>query len=242
MENCVFKDILGNEILLPYSDSTKRILNEYLTSGNNQINFLQDIPELLNFLFEQRKDKKLNVLDIGANGGLFSLYAASVCENVFAIEPSSVLCNNIRLFAKEINNITVCNCAISNKEGMISYYFFPDCTGQSTIHNRAKAKNAEAIKLSVNAYTIESFAKKYKIDYIDICKVDIEGEEVNLFDDESIERLEPLVDRFWIEVHHTAHINGKLMQDNYKEITSRFKQHGYNILEDIDHYGFIAYK
>jgi hypothetical protein len=32
------------------------------------------------------------------------------------------------------------------------------------------------------------------------------------------------------------------MEQNYKEITQRFKNNGYSLYEDIDHYGFIARK
>jgi len=242
MENFLFKNIVGEDVTLNYNDVTKRTLDEYKPSFGQYLTFITDTQELYDVLFDGFGDKKITVLDIGANGGLLSLYCAPICEKVYAIEPSAVLCRTIREFTSGQDNVVVCNNAISNKNGMINYFFFPDCTGQSTIHNRAKAKNAEAIKVSVNTYTILSFIERYKIEYVDICKVDIEGEEVNLFSHESIECLSPYVDKFWIEVHHTAHINGKMMEQNYKEITQRFKDQGYFIYEDIDHYGFIARK
>ena len=242
MEKFVVKNIVGEDVELNVHDSTtEKGISDYPKKGN-RITFIENCPELFTELFSGFEDKKLTVLDIGSNGGIFSIYCAPICDKVYAIEASAVLCRAIKEFSAGQDNIVVCNNAISNKDGMINFFFFPDCTGQSTIHNRAKAKNADAIKLSVNAYTIESFIKKYKIDYVDICKVDIEGEEVNLFDDESIDKLTPLVNKFWVEVHHTAHINGKLMQDNYAEITKRFKLKGFKIYEDIDHYGFIAHK
>jgi len=242
MKNYILKNITGDDVTLNYNDVTKRILDEYKPSFGQYLSFITDTQELYDFLFSGFGDKKITVLDIGANGGFFSLYCAPICERVYAIEPSAVLCRTIKEFSSEQDNIIICNNAISSKDGMINFFFFPDCTGQSTIHNRAKAKNAEAIKVSVNAYTILSFIERYKIEYVDICKVDIEGEEVNLFSNESIESLAPYVDKFWIEVHHTAHINGKQMEQNYKEITQRFKNNGYSLYEDIDHHGFIARK
>jgi FkbM family methyltransferase len=241
MENCVFEDILGNEILLPYTDSTKRILDEYMPPVGNSVKFSTELADFLKFLFQGYENKKFTVLDIGANGGMFSLFCSPVSSAVYAIEPSSVLCSNIRFFTKGLDNIKICNSAISSKEGMINFFFFPDCTGQSTIHNRAKAKKAEAISLTVPSYTVKSFLDKYKIDHLDICKMDIEGEEVNIFTDEVIEELKPLVDRYWIETHHTAHINGKHMDQNFDEISQRFINHGYKIHVDNDHFGFIAY-
>jgi len=242
MENYLFENIIGEDIILNVHDSiTEKGISDYPKSGN-RITFIENCKELFTELFSGFNDKKLTVLDIGSNGGIFSIYCAPICNKVYAIEASAVLCKAIREFSSSFDNIAVCNNAISSKDGMINFFFFPDCTGQSTIHNRAKAKNAEAIKVSVNAYTILSFIERYKIEYVDICKVDIEGEEVNLFSNESIESLAPYVDKFWIEVHHTAHINGKQMEQNYKEITQRFKNNGYSLYEDIDHYGFIARK
>jgi hypothetical protein len=72
--------------------------------------------------------------------------------------------------------------------------------------------------------------------------MDIEGEEVNIFTDELIEQLKDKVGRYWVECHHTAHINGKSMEQNYLELSSRFKSHGYKLYEDLEHYGFIAYR
>ena len=242
MENYILKNIAGEDVILNYNDVTKRILDEYKPSFGPYLTFITETQELYDFLFSGFGDKKINVLDIGANGGLFSLYCAPICNKVYAIEPSAVLCRTIKEFSTGQDNIIVCNNAISNQDGMIKYFFFPDCTGQSTIHNRAKAKNAEAIKLSVTAYSVLNFIKKHKIDYVDICKMDIEGEEVNIFNEETIESLEPFVNKFWVEVHHTAHINGKHMEQNFTEITQRFKDKGYNLYEDIAHFGFIAYK
>lgn len=242
MEKYILKNIIGEDVVLNYNDNTKRILDEYKPKSGENVTFISETQSLYDFLFSGFGDKKINVLDIGANGGLFSLYCAPICNKVYAIEPSAVLCRTIREFSAPYTNIQVCNNAISNENGMINFFFFPDCTGQSTIHNRAKAKNAEAIKLSVNAYTIPTFMQKHSIDYVDVCKVDIEGEEVNIFSNEFIDTLDGKVAKFWVEVHHTAHINGKLMETNFYEITQRFKDKGYSLYEDLDHYGFIAYK
>ena len=242
MEKYISKNIVGEDIILDYNDITKRILDEYRPDSGQYLTFITQTQDLYDFLFDGFNDKKITVLDIGSNGGFFSLYCAPVCEKVYAIEPSAVLCRTIRNFSSGQDNIVVCNNAISSQDGMINFYFFPDCTGQSTIHNRAKAKNADSIKLSVAAYSVLSFIKKHKIEYVDICKMDIEGEEVNIFTDETIEELSPYVNKFWVEVHHTAHINGKVMEQNYLEITQRFKNKGYKLHEDIDHYGFIACK
>jgi len=209
MKKYVFDNIVGEEITLNVHDSiTEKGISNYPKSGNRII-YIDEFKDFFEELFSGFGEKKLTVLDIGSNGGIFSIYCSPVCEKIYAI---------------------------------VSFYFIPDCTGQSTIHQRIKAKDADPIRLIVNSYTILSFIKQHKIDYVDICKVDIEGEEVNIFSDEDIESLSPYVDKFWIEVHYTSNINGKWIQQNYQEITDRFRKKGFSIIKDATNYGFIARK
>ena len=242
MEKYILKNIVGQDVVLNMNDSTaEKGVSSYQRVGN-RITFIEEQQNFFNELFSGFGDKKLTVLDIGSNGGILALYCAPICDKVYAIEPSAVLCRAIREFSASSENIVVCNCAISSNDGMIKFYFFPDCTGQSTIHNRGKAKNADPLTVSVNAYTILSFIEKYKIEYVDICKIDIEGEEVNLFTEETIDALSPYVDKFWIEPHYTAHINGKDIHQNYIEMTELFKSKGYTVKKgnDPEDYGFVA--
>jgi FkbM family methyltransferase len=242
MKKYVFDNIVGEEITLNVHDSiTEKGISNYPKSGNRII-YIDEFKDFFKELFSGFGEKKLTVLDIGSNGGIFSIYCSPVCEKIYAIEASAVLCKAMKEFTSSIENITICNNAISSKNGIISFYFIPDCTGQSTIHQRIKAKDADPIRLIVNSYTILSFIKQHKIDYVDICKVDIEGEEVNIFSDEDIESLSPYVDKFWIEVHYTSNINGKWIQQNYQEITDRFIKKGFSIIKDATNYGFIARK
>ena len=242
MESYILKNIVVQDVVLYINDSTtEKVISNYPRVGN-RITFIEEQQKFFNELFSGFGDKKLTVLDIGSNGGMLALYCAPICDKVYAIEPSAVLCRAIREFSSSSENIVVSNCAISSNDGMIKFYFFPDCTGQSTIHSRGKAKNADPLTISVNAYTILSFIEKYKIEYVDICKIDIEGEEVNLFTEETIDALSPYVDKFWVETHHTAHINGKEIQQNYQEMTQLFKNKGYILskCDDPNDYGFVA--
>lgn len=247
MYNCAmnkyhFKNILGEDLVFDVHDSiTEKGLEQY-SKTEDSITYIEEFGTFFNELFGGFGDKKITLLDIGANGGVFSIYCAPLCEKIYAIEPSAILCKAIKDFSKGLDNIVVCNNAISSKQGFITFYFFPDCTGQSTIHNRVKANKVDSIPLTVNSHTILSFIEKHKIEHVDICKVDIEGEEVNLFFDEDIEKLSPYVTKFWIEAHHTVHINGKNMQENFIELTRRFRKKGFDIYEDLNHYGFIATK
>jgi FkbM family methyltransferase len=242
MENYYTINLIdGREMKLPFNDITKRSLTEYAPKSGNHITFLDDAEYILKQLFENVGDKKITFIDIGGNCGLFSLYCSPICEKIFCIEPTAVLCRTIKEFAKDVPQITVSNSAISTKNGSINFYFFPEVTGQSTIHSRVPAGNS-VIPLTVQSNTLPTFIEKNKLDYVDVVKMDIEGEEVNIFTDALIEELKDKVGRYWVECHHTCHINGMLMEQNYEVLTKRFLRHGYKIHEDLDHYGFIAYR
>jgi FkbM family methyltransferase len=242
MKEYIFENIVGEELIIKVHDSTtEKGMSDYPCSGN-RITFVESCKEFFSELFSGFGDKKLTVLDIGSHGGIFSIYCSPVCEKVYAIEASAILCRAIKEFCKGLDNIVVCNNAIASRNGMVDFYFLPDSTGQSTIHRRGRAKKDEPVVLCVNAYTILSFIQKHKIEYVDICKVDIEGEEVNLFSNDSIDSLAPYVDKFWIEVHNSYHINKKNKEQNYQEISQRFRNKGYTLYEDSNNHGFIARK
>ncbi len=236
----LIKRIDDSDLELSYNDVTKRILDEFFSKDTKYLPFIDSSKYIFDELFKDLEDN-ITVLDIGSNGGLFSLYCSPKCKTVYAIEPSSVLCRTIKDFSKNIDNIKVQNCAISTKDGSTNFYFFPEATGQSTIHNRVPAGNTK-INLVVRTFTLPTFIQSNSIDFVDVCKMDIEGEEVNIFTDELIEQLKDKVGRYWVECHHTAHINGKSMEQNYLELSNRFKSHGYKLYEDIEHFGFIAYR
>jgi FkbM family methyltransferase len=242
MENFYTINLIdGSQMKLPYNEVTKRSLDEYAPKSGNHITFIDDAEYIMKQLFENVSDKKITFIDIGANCGLFSLYCSPICEKIFCIEPTAVLCRTIKEFSKDIPQITVSNSAISTQDGTINFYFFPEVTGQSTIHNRMPAGNSK-INLKVQSSTLPNFLKKNNLDYVDIVKMDIEGEEVNIFTDQLIEELKDKVGRYWVECHHTNHINGMMMEQNYAIITQRFLSHGYKIHQDLDHFGFIAYR
>ena len=119
------------------------------------------------------------VIDIGANIGMFSLYAASQgAKKIYAFEPNpnayKILCKNI----KENNLddvITPFNLAVSNLDDKIIY--LPE---ESSPYNMASGspisdKFVEAKTISLN--TIMSNFIKGKLDF---CKIDCEGAEYDI--------------------------------------------------------------
>lgn len=111
------------------------------------------------------------VLDIGANIGSFSVYAASFGAKVFAIEPEphnlDALKTNINLNKME-EKIIVCPYAIS------------DYKGTAVIHDSgggASIKDLDKSGATVEVMTLDNFFSLYEIGSVDVMKIDVEGSE-----------------------------------------------------------------
>ena len=79
----VFPDIAGNEINLSSSENYKShalaehsCVDAIVSQFNNE------------FYYYLKEQEELNLIDLGANIGLFSLFVSPVCEKVFSVEPT----------------------------------------------------------------------------------------------------------------------------------------------------------
>jgi len=123
------------------------------------------------------------VVDVGANIGSFSLYAASLgAKKVIAVEPEP---HNLELLQRNIDehrNITP-DCefiiepfgVIGAKRSETGYYITND-HGDSRLLTGAEMRASNRNDLTeVKFETLEQLFKKLKIEYIDVLKIDIEG-------------------------------------------------------------------
>lgn len=114
------------------------------------------------------------VVDIGANIGSFSLYAASLgATKVIAVEPEA---NNLELLRQNIleNQTHVPDCEIIVDDRAIAGHsgkaFITNAHGDSEVVDNAGDGLQE-----VRMVTLESLFKTYDFEYIDVLKIDIEG-------------------------------------------------------------------
>jgi FkbM family methyltransferase len=124
------------------------------------------------------KDTRFNlggvVIDIGANIGAFSLYAAYHGATVYAIEPEphnlEALKKNIKLNNKE-DIINVCSYAISNYKGTA---VISDEGGGATIVDDG------IFGAEVEVMPLNMFFDLYDIKEVDVLKIDVEGAETEI--------------------------------------------------------------
>jgi len=122
------------------------------------------------------------VVDVGANLGLFSLYAQSFHpQKIYAFEPIKSTYNYLTTNLKDYTNVTTINKAISDTNGE-THINVESASGQSTLVNNQNITHSNPISIElIETITFNNFISKYNISYIDFLKVDCEGGELDLF-------------------------------------------------------------
>ncbi|MDG6908066.1 MAG: FkbM family methyltransferase [Nitrososphaerota archaeon] len=109
------------------------------------------------------------VLDIGANVGIFSVYAARSACKVIAVEPDKnnfgLLIQNVRV--NKLRNVCPVCCALSdfNGTGFLS--------GKNTNIHLVTSQNRSPVVVK----TVDRLLEELKVPFVDVVKVDAEGEE-----------------------------------------------------------------
>jgi FkbM family methyltransferase len=125
------------------------------------------------------------LLDIGANGGLFTVIAAKIIGDkghVYACEPGirelRILRNNIAV--NNLNNVTVIDSAIGDKETQTQFAIAYDGALNSLAQTSHPSQEIESWE-TVNMTTVDALIAKHKIEKVDFLKIDVEGAENLVF-------------------------------------------------------------
>ena len=134
------------------------------------------------FLKDQLNKKKITVIDIGANVGSFLDFIIKdfKIKKIYAFEPSISAYKKLK---KKFNqkDITLENYALSNKNTIRKFYEYK-LTSQSSFYKLTNKQNPfnEINKVyKVKTIKLDEYSN-LKEKKIDICKIDIQGEELNV--------------------------------------------------------------
>ncbi|KKI50389.1 FkbM family methyltransferase [Christensenella hongkongensis] len=136
----------------------------------------------INGHFEQGSEKcfdrllkpGMRVLDIGANLGIYSLYAARKQCEVYAFEPTpnifNLLNENFKMNGFEnYKKIHTYNLAVAEKEKIVAFGVNETMNGHNSMFPEGGSK-----EITVNAVAIDEFLPDLKVDMV---KIDVEGAE-----------------------------------------------------------------
>lgn len=144
------------------------------------------------------------VVDLGANIGLFALYAASIAPTVrvHAFEPAAssfaMLQQNVAL--NKLSNIRCYRCAVSGRTGKSALYITNVSSTQDTmIMTRVPVQGLKETE-DIDCLSLDDLFPRCKIEHCNFLKVDVEGSEFNIFSSASRETLRR-IDRIAMEYH-----------------------------------------
>ena len=156
------------------------------------LNYFQKIDNIISYLlgnylnekkFLKKKLKKnITFIDIGANVGTFSEFINDnfLIKDAYLFEPSVRSFNYLNNKFGKKNNFFIRNIGLSNKKGKKIFYDYK-LSSQSSfykLNKRFQSLGGANKKYYVNFYRLDSILKK--IGFIDLCKIDAQGEELNI--------------------------------------------------------------
>ncbi len=150
--------------------------------------------------FELIETPKL-IIDCGANIGLSTLFFLKKYPNakIFSIEPEKSNYDLLKKNTEVYQNIVQINAAIWNENKRL--IIVDDGEG----HASFKVKEIQLNQINndqVDAFTLTTLLEKFNITHIDLLKIDIEGSEFELFNDNQFD-WGTCVDHLAVEIHES---------------------------------------
>jgi len=215
-----FSDIAGNVIDLSSSENYK---NHAFAEHSCVVHILKQFNTDFYWFLKDQED--LNMIDLGANIGLFSIFAAPVYEKVFAVEPTP---SHFALMEELVDlagvkNIEMLNLAVGLEDGEAEFNIHErNSTMNSFISHRTDPHSGKTVK--VKTQTLNSIIDSLDVDRIGFVKMDIEGFENEVVFEESFEEALTKIDGLYVEVHDFEERG--MMAQNFNKISDHLKGFG----------------
>lgn len=178
------------------------------------------------------------ILDIGANIGLFSLYAKDSAARIVAVEPTPKTFNMLKKLTAGESKIEPVAVALSGHNGTVDFYINDNPTINSLV-------NEVGEKVTVEARTIATLLEEHKLDYVDFVKCDIEGGEMFAITNETIAEVSDRIGFWAVELHQTdAHTGAAWpgnLESNRQRLAEIFRNNGYTT-DTVEHDQLLAWK
>lgn len=133
-------------------------------------------------LFRRLVREGSTVVDVGANIGVHTLILAALAGpqgNVIAVEPVPLVNRKLRhhLELNRIANVTVCEVALSDKQGTAQFFVEDDAINQGLGSLWRQPYHSQARAMEVQSTTLDSLVMDQSLTRVDLVKLDIQGGE-----------------------------------------------------------------
>lgn len=164
------------------------------------------IDKIYEPFFQGKKD--LTVLDVGANIGLFSMYAAKYARSLYSVEPSKLHLDSLKKNLRGLNSSVIVPKALSNSNGTATFYHSDNETMFSLKQEvNTRPKDAE----KVETITIDKLFDDYRLEYVDFLKLDVEGSESDVVCGTGFETVADKIGAMVVEWHSWSNTNPSLL-------------------------------
>ena len=171
------------------------------------------------YMVKQLIQQDYTVVDLGANLGYFSKTFARLAKNgkLISIEPVPVFYDTLSYFMKGYSNTTIYNVALGTEEGSITMVL-PESNGmiRTGLPHIAASEEEKQLHANQEVKIVKGsnlFADLKKIDYF---KCDIEGYELNVF-----QEIKPILEK------HLPFVQIEIAEKNLEAMLSLFASLGY---------------
>lgn len=138
--------------------------------------------ELINLFSNSNKHK--TIIDTGAHKGEFTdLVLSNLCNvTIHQFEPQQVCIDVLEKKYENNDNVIINEFALSNTEGQSQIYYTEEGTGGASLTERKLKHNDATIEGNeqVDIDTLDRYINNSDVDNIDLLKVDVEGNELNV--------------------------------------------------------------
>ena len=152
--------------------------------------------------------KKDNIVfDIGANEGFYTLWMKrnNPKLKIVALEPVpstfKLIEKNVR--SNKLKDVILVNKALTSKKGKIKFEIVPEvsaiCATDINFQKRPWLDTGRIKKIRVNSTSLNDLCKEFRIDHIDILKMDVEGSEMEIL--KSSKKMLKNISKIIIEFH-----------------------------------------
>lgn len=192
-------EILDGQVVMTSRDNAVKMIcppGDYRAAPIETLNFLEYEPTDSDMIMQLVLPDSC-VLDIGANMGWYAINIAKAQPSsvVHAFEPIPntyyLLVKNVNL--NELNNVVTHNFGFSDEEKDLTFFFFPEGSGNASSANLSEREDIEKIVCHVEVLDVA--ASRLNFPRVDFIKCDVEGAELFVFrgGKKLLERDKPIV-------------------------------------------------
>ena len=206
-------------MFLKYYQKIDDAMSYLLSSVSNEKKLIQNIFKKKNIIY----------VDIGTNEGNFLDFLSSFCnfKKIICFEPIKELTDKIDI-KKYSNKILIYNVALSNKNSIKNFYQY-DISSQSSLYQQNNLfKSLKKLKKKFKVKTIKFDDKFKNYRNIDFCKIDVQGEELNVLQGMKKNLINKKVKLIKIEISFIERYKGS--KSNFLNIINYLDKFGYYLI------------